>query len=142
MIEHVCKLLMIGRATNDPTKRTRGRATVVAFGFVFNDRYKDRERWIDCPMFIDCEAYAELAERVYAAIRRGYMILVEGKLRLDQWEDANKVKHRKHKVILSDFKVIEKPKAKPKPPEPSEPTTVEDDSPADNLFADTEPEPI
>lgn len=131
---------MLGRATADPVRRGSGKSTVVAFGFVFNDRSKEGDKWIDKPMFIDCEVFGELAERVYKDVRKGYLVLIDGKLRFDEWTDREKRTHRKHKVILSGCRVINKPK--PKADSPAE--TPENQ--ADSLFGDaaqsSEPEVI
>ena len=114
-MEHFCRLTMLGRATADPVRRT-GRGVVVAFGFVFNDREKIGERWVDRPMFIDCEVFGELAETIYKSVRKGFLLLIDGKLRFDEWVDAEKQKHRKHKVVVFGCRVMDRPKSKVEPP--------------------------
>lgn len=140
MIDHFCRLTMLGRATADAVRVPGGSKAVVAFGFVFNDRYKEGDKWIDKPMFIDCEAFGDLAERVYKDVRKGYLVLIDGKLRFDQWTDREKKTHRKHKVILTGCRVMDKPKPKAEPP------AEVPEKQADSLFPpaaqSSEPEPL
>lgn len=139
-MDHFCRLTMLGRATADPVRRPGGKSPVVAFGFVFNDRTKDGDRWIDKPMFIDCEAFGDLAEAVYKAVRKGYLVLVDGKLRFDEWTDREQKTHRKHKMILTGCRVMDRPKPKAEPVAKAEP------HPADwldgNRAQNSEPEPV
>ncbi len=58
-------VVISGRATADPVSRPAGSTTVATFGVVVNDRKKAPSGdWIDDPMYIDVEAFGELATRV------------------------------------------------------------------------------
>ncbi len=108
-MEHFCKVIMAGRATADPVRRTSpNRWPIAAVGFVFNDKYQAGDEWRDRPMFIDLEAEGDLALEVLEFVRRGTALLIEGKLRLDEWTDAAQVRHRRHKIILHEIRIMEK----------------------------------
>lgn len=115
-MEHFCRVTMLGRATADPVRRPGAKKSVVAaFGFVYNDKYKGEDGWIDKPCWIDCEAFGDLAETVYKVVRKGFLLLVDGKLRFDEWKDKDNRVHRKHKLILTGCRVMDKPKPKAEP---------------------------
>jgi single stranded DNA-binding protein len=154
VIEHFLKVLALGRATADPVRKGRDRSPVVTVGFVYNDREKRGDNWIDRPCFIDCEATRELGDRLAKLVRKGYLIYIEGKLRRDEWTDRDQVRHVKYIIVLSDFKLMQKPK-RDNPPVPlarSEPVAELEDEPAQSSEAEspgetmfghtTEPEPI
>lgn len=103
----------MGRMTGDPVPvRRPGGKSYVGFGFVVNDRERTAGgEWRDVPTFIDCEAAGELGERVARDFRKGFLVMLEGRLRLDEWTDSNKVRHRKHVFVLHDIKLILRPKA-------------------------------
>ena len=123
----------MGRVTADPVRHTRpGRAPYVGFGFVVNDRVRTQSgEWRDVPMFIDCEAHDALGEHVLAIARKGYLLLLEGRLRLDEWADKDNVRHRKHVFVLHDARVMEKPKGAYQPPAPAAAKISEPVVPAD-----------
>jgi single-strand DNA-binding protein len=141
MIDHFCRVTMLGRATADPvTRAAKWNKTVTSFGFVVNERVKVGDEWRDSPMFIDCEAFGELAERAAKLVRKGYLVLVEGKLRLDEWVDSAKVKRRQHVVTLFGVKVMHRPKP---PKEPAEiPAQKSEPVESKPLTLDGEPEVI
>lgn len=134
MIEHYCTVVMLGRATADPVRRGARLNSVVSFGFVVNDRYEFRGEWRDRPMYIDCEATDAMGEIVAKTVRRGYLLMVEGRLRLDEWVDAQQIKHRRHKIAVTAVKVMQRPKERPVPPPPSPAQSSEPEF--------VEPEPI
>jgi len=135
-MEHYCKVVMLGRATADPVARDRDRATL---GFVYNDRFKAGREWIDHACYIDCEAAGELCEYVMRAVRKGYLLMIEGRLRLEEWTDSEKKRHRKHKVILTEVRVMQRPKGSTPAPPATAPAPAQNSEP--QLF-DGEPEPI
>ncbi len=139
MIDHFCRVTMLGRATADPVTRQAGKTVVATFGFVVNERVKVGDEWRDSPMFIDCEAFGELAERAAKLVRKGYLLLVEGKLRLDEWTDSAKIKRRKHVVALFGVKVMHRPKP---PAAPAEPGPAQTSEPEEPLTLDGEPEAV
>ena len=58
--------------------------------------------------FVDVEAYARQAEVISQYMRKGRPLLVEGRLKLDQWEDkTTHQKVSKLKVVLEAFSFID-----------------------------------
>jgi single-strand DNA-binding protein len=113
----VNKVILIGRLTRDPEMRTFGNGgKVAAFGFAVGSRRKNQQtgQWEDGEtMFIDCEAFnkgdfGHLAETVERFLRKGSQAYLEGRLRLDQWDDKTTgAKRSKHKLTVDVMQMLD-----------------------------------
>lgn len=106
------KVLLIGNFTRDPELRYLPNNTaVVSFSLAVNEVYKDKEgNKVERADFIDCEAFAKTAENIGKFFAKGRPIFIEGRLRLDQWDDkATGQKRSKIKVIAENFQFIGPP---------------------------------
>lgn len=109
------KVILIGRLTRDPEARSFGNGGKVAkIGFAVSNRKKNSQtgQWEDEPMFIDVEVFNngnnKLADLVQDRCRKGSQIMVEGSLRLDQWEDKNGGgKRSKHKIVANAIQLLD-----------------------------------
>ena len=83
------RVLLIGNLTRDPvTRATPGGTSVCELGLAINRRYRtasgeDREE----TCFVDIDVFGKQAETCGRYLRKGALVFVEGRLRLDQWED-------------------------------------------------------
>lgn len=103
------KVILMGNLTRDPEMRYLPSNTAVAqIGLAVNDRWKDKQsgEWKDKANFIDCEAFGNTAENINKFFSKGRPILIEGKLRLDQWEDQQGNKRSKLKVVVDRFEFV------------------------------------
>src|SRR5262245_33223418 len=109
------KVILIGNLTRDPECRTFSNGGKVAkFGFAVNNRRKNSQtgQWEDEPMVIDCEAvnrgdFGKLADTIEEYCKKGSQICVEGRLRLDQWEDKNGGgKRSKHLIVVESMQLL------------------------------------
>src|SRR5437667_7770157 len=113
----VNKVILIGRLTRDPEMRTFGNGgKVAAFGFAVGSRRKNPQtgQWEDGDtMFIDCEAFnrgetGHLADTVERFLRKGSQAYLEGRLRLDQWDDKTTGQKRsKHKLTVDVMQMLD-----------------------------------
>jgi single-strand DNA-binding protein len=105
------KLIIMGRLTRDPeTKYLASGSALCTFGFVHNRNSKDQHgEWRGEPTFLDIECWGQTAERVAAEARKGMPCLIEGRLKMDQWErDGQKVTKLK---VVADSVQLEKAKS-------------------------------
>lgn len=110
------KVLLMGNFTRDPELRyLPSNTAVVSFSLAVNEKYKDKDgNWVERADFIDCEAFAKTAENIGKFFAKGRPIFIEGRLRLDQWEDkASGQKRSKLKVIAENFQFIGPPQGGP-----------------------------
>ena len=104
------KVILAGNLTRDPELRYTPKGTAIAsFGLAINRRWKSETGEMKEEVtFVDVEAFARQAEVVAQYMKKGRPFLVEGRLRLDQWEDKNThQKQSKLKVVLEGFSFID-----------------------------------
>lgn len=95
-----------GNLTRDPELRDVGSSCVVNFGIAVSRYYKkqDGSKGQDT-VFIDCEAWDSGGKLVKQLLKKGDGVIVEGSLKLDQWEKDGQ-KHSKLKVRVNNFTKI------------------------------------
>jgi single-strand DNA-binding protein len=103
------KVLLMGNLTRDPETRVLPKGTSVCqFGLAINRKFKtesgeSREE----VLFVDVEAWGKQAETVAKYCTKGRPLYVEGRLKLEQWEDKNtKEKRSRMKVVLEQFQFL------------------------------------
>jgi single-strand DNA-binding protein len=80
---------------------------VADVGLAVNDRVKRGEEWVDETTFVDITFWARTAEVLAKYCKKGSSILVEGRLKLDQWEQDGQ-KRQKLKVIGEKMQMLDK----------------------------------
>jgi single-strand DNA-binding protein len=104
------KVLLMGNLTRDVELRhTAGNQAVARIGLATNRRWKTPEgEQRDETMFVDCEAWGKTAEMISQYFSKGRPIFIEGRLKLDQWEDKEtKAKRSKHVVVVESFHFVD-----------------------------------
>ena len=83
------KVILAGNLTRDPELRYTPSGTAIAkFGLAINRKWKDQNGELrDETTFVDVDAFGKQAELIGQYMKKGSPLLVEGRLRLDQWED-------------------------------------------------------
>ena len=104
------KVILAGNLTRDPELRYTPKGTAVAkIGLAVNRNYttESGEKKEEVS-FIDVEAWGRQAEVIGQYMKKGRPLLIEGRLKLDTWEDKNtKQKVSKLKVVLESFSFID-----------------------------------
>ena len=93
----------MGNLTRDPELRYTPKGTAVAkLGLAVNRTWRNADgQQQDETTFVDVDAFGKQAETLGQYMQKGRPILVEGRLKLDQWEDKNTGQNRsKLGVIL------------------------------------------
>lgn len=93
------QVTVAGCLTRDPEVRQVGETSVAAFGLAINRKYKDKSgETKEETTFLDVEAWGRQAELVGQYLTKGRNCLIEGSLKLEQWEDKSGGKRSKIKV--------------------------------------------
>jgi single-strand DNA-binding protein len=103
------RVMLIGRLTRDPeTRRTQGGSAVVNIGLAVNRVYRrrDSDEKVEETTFVDVEAWDRTGETFARYTRKGSLVYVEGRLKLDQWEKDGK-KFSKLRVVMENFQFLE-----------------------------------
>ena len=103
------KVMLIGNLTRDPELRVTPKGTAICqFSLAVNRKFRDdsgadREE----VTYVDIEAWGKSGENISKYCTKGRPLFVEGRLRLDQWEDKNtKEKRSRMKVVLENFQFL------------------------------------
>ena len=104
------KVILAGNLTRDPELRYTPKGTAIAkIGMAINRSWKSETgETKEEVTFVDVEAFGRQAEVIGQYMKKGRPFLVEGRLKLDQWEDKNThQKQSKLKVVLESFSFID-----------------------------------
>lgn len=99
------KVILMGNLTRDPELRVPSSTgnPLCNFGLAVNRRYRVNEEMREETTFVDLTAFGKQAEVIAKYCSKGSSILVEGRLKLDQWESQNGEKRSKLNVIVENF---------------------------------------
>jgi single-strand DNA-binding protein len=84
------KVILAGNLTRDPELRYTPSGTAIAkFGLALNRKWKDSQsgEMREEVTFVDVDAFGKQAELIGQYLKRGQPLLVEGRLKMDSWED-------------------------------------------------------
>lgn len=104
------KVLLAGNLTRDVELRHLASGQAVAkIGLACNRRWRTPEgEQREETMFIDAEAWGKTAEFIGQYFSKGRPIFVEGRLKLDQWEDKEtKAKRTKHLIVIENVSFVD-----------------------------------
>ena len=102
------KVLLVGNLTRDPElKSTPSNQSVAQIGLAVNRNYQTKEgEKREETTFVDCEAWGRTAEVMCQYLAKGRPVLVEGRLKLDQWQDKDGNNRSKLKVVIENFQFL------------------------------------
>jgi single-strand DNA-binding protein len=145
------KVILAGNLTRDPEVRYTPKGTAIAkIGLAINRSWKNEAgETKEEATFVDIDAFGRQAEVISQYLKKGAPILVEGRLRLDQWDDKQTGQKRsKLGVVLEGFQFLSSGRdgggggsrsgpsspppstaSSPDAPEPEGPAPEEDDVP-------------
>lgn len=104
------KVILAGNLTRDPELRYTPKGTAIArIGMAINRTWKNETgETKEEVTFVDVDAWGRQAEVISQYLKKGRPILIEGRLKLDQWEDKNtKQKQSKLRVVLEGFQFLD-----------------------------------
>ena len=102
------KVILVGNLTRDPELRvTSTGLSICKLGLAVNRSYttKDGESK-DETTYVDVDAFGKQAEILGKYMQKGRPLMVEGRLKLDQWESNDGQKRSKLGVVLESFQFL------------------------------------
>ena len=104
------KVILAGNLTRDPELRYTPKGTAIAkFGLAINRNWtgEDGQKREEVT-FVDIDAFGKQAEVIGQYLRKGRPVLVEGRLKLDQWDDKQTGQKRSRLgVVLEAFSFLD-----------------------------------
>ncbi len=109
MAGSVNKVFLMGNLTRDvQLKHTANNTAIANFGLAVNRRYRNSNGEMqEEATFVDCEAWARTAETMSKYLSKGRPVFVEGRLRLNEWQDRDGNKRSKLLVVVDNFQFVD-----------------------------------
>lgn len=134
------KVILIGNLTRDPEIRYTPKGTaVIDIGLAVNEVRGSGDDKTEETTFVDITLWGQTAEVAAKYLSKGSAVCVDGRLRLDTWEDKESGKKRsKLKVVGNQVQFLSSPKtggsdnrltrpSNDKAPQNPDPEDIEDD---------------
>jgi single-strand DNA-binding protein len=104
------RVILMGNLTRDPELKTLPSQTVVCdFALAVNRRWKDTDGGDrEEVLFIDCAAFGKTGQTIQENLTKGRPIHVEGRLRLEQWEQEDGQRRSKIRVVVEQFRFVDR----------------------------------
>ena len=111
------RVMLMGNLTRDPELRfLPSGSAIVGFGLAINRKWKDQSGEAQEEVtFVDVEGFGKTAEVINQYLKKGRPVYIEGRLKLDQWQDKEGKNRSKLKVVIESFQFIDS-KAEPEVP--------------------------
>lgn len=103
------KVFLMGNLTRDPELRVTPKGTPICqFGLAVNRQFKDDSgQTRDETTFVDIEAWGRQGETISKYCTKGRPLFVEGRLKLDTWDDKTTGQKRsKMRIVLENFQFL------------------------------------
>ncbi|MBM3821481.1 MAG: single-stranded DNA-binding protein [Verrucomicrobia bacterium] len=98
------KVILVGNLTRDPELRFTPKGTAIAkIGLAVNRVWKtDTGETKEEVTFVDIDIFGKTAENVANYLRKGSPALIEGRLKLDTWEDKQTNQKRSRLTVVAE----------------------------------------
>lgn len=103
------KTLHMGNLTRDPELKFTPKGTAVCdFGLAVNEKWKDSNgNDKEETLFLDVTFFGKVAEIIAKHVKKGQPLYVEGKLKMETWEDKATGQNRsKMKIVGENFQFL------------------------------------
>lgn len=101
------KVILVGNLTKDIELRSAGSFMVGSTGIAVTRKYKNGNgENVEDTLFIDVTFFGKLSEIANQYLKKGSKILIEGRLKLDTWQDQQGNTHSKHSVVVENMEML------------------------------------
>ena len=113
-MKHYNRIILVGNVASDIKINTLKSGTKVAdFRLAVNERFKDKEgNDVERTVFVTIETWVGLAETCSKYLTKGRAVLVEGRLKMDEWKNDEGEKRSRLLVTAENINFLDKPKEK------------------------------
>ena len=102
------KVVLVGNLTRDIELRyTQGGSGIANAAIATSRKFTQNGEKKEEVCFVDITFFGRSAEVANQYLRKGSKILVEGRLKFDQWVDQNGQKRSKHSVIVETMQMLD-----------------------------------
>ena len=103
------KVIMVGNLSRDVEMRyTQAGTGIASFGLATNRKWKDKNgEQKEEVCFVDVSMFGRQAEVANQYLQKGSKVLIEGRLKLDQWTDQSGQKRSKHGIVAESMQMLD-----------------------------------
>ena len=102
------KVILVGNCTRDIELRyTQGGSGIANTAVATSHKYTSNGEKKEEVCFTDITFFGKSAEIANQYLHKGSKVLVEGRLKFDQWVDQNGAKKSKHSVVVETMKMMD-----------------------------------
>ena len=104
------KVILMGNLTRDPNlKQVNSGTSVCDFGIAVNRRYRSQAgELMEEACFIEVTVWGKQAESTSKYMKKGNLILLEGRLRFEQWQDQEGKNRSRLSVVAENITFMPK----------------------------------
>lgn len=97
------KVFLMGNLTKDPqTKQTQSGTSVCSFTLAVSRKYTSNGQQQEETCFVDITAFSKTADICSQYLVKGSPAMIEGRLKLDQWQDKQTGDNRQKLSVLAE----------------------------------------
>jgi single-strand DNA-binding protein len=98
------RVILLGNTTRDPELRYIASGTAVTdIGLAVNDRRKNANgEWVEETTFVDVTLWGRTAEVASEYLSKGSPVLIEGRLKMDSWDDKQTGQKRSRLKVIGE----------------------------------------
>lgn len=103
------KVLLIGNLTRDPeVRQLPSGQSVCRLGIATNRSFKNKQTGIVTQevCFVDVDVWGTQAESCRQFLQKGKQVLIEGRLKYDQWQDTQGQNRSKHSIVAENIQFL------------------------------------
>jgi single-strand DNA-binding protein len=106
------KVILAGNLTRDPQLSYLPSGTPVCeFGMAINRKWRSQDGQLrEEVCFVDCRSFGRPGETINQYMKKGQPMLVEGRLRFEQWESKEGQKRSRLSVVVDQFQFLGGPR--------------------------------
>ena len=96
------RVIIMGNLTRDPElKQLQTGQSVCRLGLASNRQFKNRQTgmMVQEVCFVDVDVWGAQADSCNQYLQKGRLVLIEGRLKFDSWEDADGNRRSKHAIV-------------------------------------------
>lgn len=100
------RVVLVGNLTKDvEVRHTPSNTAVCDISIAVNERVKRNDQWVDEVHFFDITLWGRTAEVAGEYLSKGSSVLIEGRLKLDRWEQDGQ-KRSKIKIVGEKMQML------------------------------------
>jgi len=103
------RVFLMGNLTRDiEVRHTSQNMAIAKMGLAVNRKFKTQSgEQREEVTYVDCDAFGRTAEVMAQYLRKGRPVFIEGRLKLDQWQDQQGNNRSKLFVVVESFQFVD-----------------------------------